>query len=165
MTIEPELFVKALDNYKFNDELTSIHTHMPTRTNSYGQFVDFVTLDMPVAANAMNRWLKNVIDDSVTDDQNYEVYLDLGDSPGSPISGHRLHLKRNYKLVSKSFIVEERSKGGKIVRRHNWVHDCHYTGVIHNHNSFSKVALSLCNGVVSCHWYVCYALETEVVIN
>ena len=65
------------------------------------------------------------------------------------MSGLKLHLKRNYKLVSRSYVVEERSRRGKIVKQHNLVDDCHYTGVIHNHRSFSKVALSLCNGLVS----------------
>uniref|UniRef100_H2YPL7 ADAM metallopeptidase with thrombospondin type 1 motif, 6 n=1 Tax=Ciona savignyi TaxID=51511 RepID=H2YPL7_CIOSA len=58
-----------------------------------------------------------------------------------------LRLTRNYKLVSQNFIVEERSKGGKIKSRHSKLEDCHYIGVIHNHDSFSKVALSLCNGL------------------
>lgn len=61
----------------------------------------------------------------------------------------QLYLKRNYKLISKNFVIEERGRGGKIVNRQNVVSDCHYHGKVRNHNGFSKVALSLCDGVVS----------------
>ena len=129
------------------------------RTSRSGNFVDYATLDSlsHVSDDGKIRRRRSVEERNVHDklnaasvnaDGNHEIFFDLGHATGSPLSGARLHLKRNYKLVSQNFFVEERSLEGKIVARHNLVEDCHYTGVIHNHNSFSKVALSVCNGLV-----------------
>ena len=146
------------------------------RTNRHGQFVDYVSLEI-LSSNSDNAKMRrpkiaairstgeDINPFSAIEDGNHEVFLDLGDSLDSPLSGHRLHLKRNYKLVSQAFTVEERSKGGKIVRRHNLVSDCHYNGVIYNHNSFSKVALSLCNGVVSVLSYFLFSASIDIMLK
>lgn len=139
---------------------SNVHVHKPTRISRTGRFIDVATIDalshvtkngkLHPRSSSEPRSVREKLDaSSATDDGNHEVFFNLGHAPGSPLSGARLHLKRNYKLVSENFIVEERSHGGKINQRHSLIHDCHYTGVIHNHNSFSKVALSLCNGLVS----------------
>ena len=149
---------------------TFVHTHKPVRTTRSGQFVEFATLDalshMSSDGTLRQRRslpFRNVRDRldaaAATEDGNHELFYDLGHAPGSPLTGARLHLKRNYKLVSENFVVEERSRGGKITKRHNLLEECHYSGVIHNHNSFSKVAVSVCNGLVSVRYGLRYALS------
>ena len=155
-----ELLAKSIKTLQYTDSDSVIHVHKPTRTTRKGEFIDVTTFDAlsHVAKNRKIRQRRSVEPRNVREkldanlalkDGNHIVFFDLGHVAGSPLSGARLHLKRNYKLVSENFIVEERSRGGKIDRRHSLIHECHYTGVIHNHDSFSRVALSLCNGMVS----------------
>jgi len=81
-------------------------------------------------------------------DGGHLVFYELGvHDKSSHLHNSRLKLERNYKLVSKNFVVEHRGKNGKIISRHQNISDCHYKGVIHNHSGFSKVAISLCNGM------------------
>ncbi|XP_076815322.1 A disintegrin and metalloproteinase with thrombospondin motifs 6-like isoform X1 [Clavelina lepadiformis] len=154
-----EMFLRTMDALKSTqDSHTIVHSHRPVRTTRSGNFLEFATL------NALSHHLsdgtirkrrslppRDVRDEldasSATEDGNHEVFFDLGHSDGSPLSGARLHLRRNYKLVTKNFMVEELGRGGKVSGRHSMVEECHYTGVIHNHDAFSKVALSLCNGL------------------
>ena len=155
-----DLFDRALAGFQSTDSQISIHTHRPVRTTRNGKFTHVVTLDglpqvssdgkVRVRQTASRRNVRDKLDAvSATEDGNHELFFDLGQAPDSPLSGAKLHLKRNYKLVSENFVVEERSRGGKITQRHSMIDECHYSGVIHNHNSFSKVALSVCDGLVS----------------
>ena len=86
---------------------------------------------------------------SGTNERRHDVFVDLGSSAGSPLSGALLHLHQNYKLVSRDFVIEEVARNGKVLKKRSFIDDCHYHGVIRNHGGFSKVALSLCNGLVS----------------
>ena len=155
-----DLFNKALDGFRTSESQITVHTHRPTRTTRNGNHFDTVTLDAlsHVSSDGKIRrrrsvTRRNVRDKldaaSATEDGNHELFFDLGHADGSPLSGAQLHLRRNYKLVSENFVVEERSRDGKISQRHSMIEECHYSGVIHNHDSFSKVALSVCNGLVS----------------
>lgn len=140
-----------------------LHVVKLRRTTRSGEFIEYATTD-PISEHTAEGHLRRrrSIDESdatenldavrMTQDGAHEVFFEIADGlSSSPFAGDRLHLKRNYKLISKDFVVEERSRGGTIMRRHRKLQDCHYTGEIHNHDSYSKVALSLCNGVVSCH--------------
>ncbi|XP_002127703.3 A disintegrin and metalloproteinase with thrombospondin motifs 6 [Ciona intestinalis] len=152
-----ELLLRNFEELSKASSEATIHTIRPQRIDRNGGFIEFATLD-PISSRSGGKLRKrrsveatNVLDTldaaAATADGNHEVFYDLGDAPGSPLSGAKLRLTRNYKLVSKNFVVEERSRSGKIRSRHTKLEECHYVGVIHNHNSFSKVALSLCNGM------------------
>ena len=158
--IYKDLFDKAMEGFRTEDSQITVHTHRPTRTTRHGDHVDIVTIEalshvskegkVRRRRNVPRRNVRDKLDAvSATEDGNHELFFDLGHAEDSPLSGAKLHLKRNYKLVSENFVVEERSRGGKITQRHSLIEECHYTGVIHNHDSFSKVALSVCNGLVS----------------
>nr|CAB3220001.1 A disintegrin and metalloproteinase with thrombospondin motifs 6 [Phallusia mammillata] len=153
-----EKFVKTLEVLGAGGNFETVVTVTPTRVTRSGDFLEYASLSpLSIHEGAKKLRRRRSLDArdvreeldaaSATAEGDHEVFFDLGDAPGTPLSGARLHLKRNYKLVSRNFLVEERSRGGKIVGRHSLVEDCHYKGVIHNHDSFSKVALSLCNGL------------------
>ena len=150
-----DLLLKTIERYKSEDPQLVVHTHSPIRTTKLGQFVDIVKLDPMQHGHHIN--LRNARDElnssTAIKDGNHEVYFDLGYSDGSPLSGVRLQLKRNYKLVSQTYAVEEIARERKIRKKHNFLEDCHYNGFIHNHNGYSKAAISLCNGLVSCFYF------------
>lgn len=133
----------------FNNFNHQAHRVFPRRVTRDGEFVDHVTLGPLATSSSGGIAKRNVRENTLSpDDEHHEVFYDLG-TTGSPLDGAKVHIKRNYNLVSQNFVVEERSRGGKIALRHSDVEECHYTGVIHNHEGYSKVALSVCNGLVS----------------
>ncbi|XP_039261164.2 A disintegrin and metalloproteinase with thrombospondin motifs 6-like isoform X1 [Styela clava] len=133
------------------DSSKFVHTRFPRRVDRNGNFLSYVTLDAPLGTDStLNKRVRRSAAEhldaaAVSDDGNHEIYLEMDNVFGMPKA--RLHLKKNYKLVSKSFVFEVRGRGGKIVSRHNNIDDCHYVGNIHNHDGYSKIALSLCEGM------------------
>lgn len=132
------------------DGPTSIETRFPRKVDKYGNFLSYVKIDSTTENsrdNAKRRSRRSVTESLTSKTDDHEVYIEMDNM--FDMSKPRFHLKKNYKLVSKNFQLEVRGRGGKIVSRHNEIDDCHYTGTIHNHNGYSKVAISLCDGMVS----------------
>lgn len=134
------------------DATTLSNTRYPRRVDRNGNFVSYITLDDTLGADEQHsRRRRSAADhldaNEVAQDGNHELFLEMDNVFG--MKKAQFHLKRNFKLVSRSFVVEVRGRSGKLISRDNAIDDCHYVGNIHNHDGFSKVALSLCEGVVS----------------
>jgi len=155
-----EMWSKTQDYHEKNYGSKPLHTIVhPKRITMHRKFLEYATLDpfSEVRSDGKIRKRRSVDakqaaehlnPSKMTADGGHLVYYELnGMDSESYLHKAVLKLRRNYKLVSKNFIVEERGKGGKLMKRHNMVHDCHYTGVVENHEGFSKVAMSLCNGL------------------
>ena len=155
------MWSKTQDYHEKNYGSKPLHTIVhPKRITMHRKFLEYATLDpfSEVRSDGKIRKRRSVDakqaaehlnPSKMTADGGHLVYYELnGMDSESYLHKAVLKLRRNYKLVSKNFIVEERGKGGKLMKRHNMVHDCHYTGVVENHEGFSKVAMSLCNGLV-----------------
>jgi len=170
------MLTRTLDALNVMGDSEHMITVRPKRTTRAGGLIEYASLNPPSAHSAESGTLRrrrsleprNVQDNlspaDLTADGDHEVFYDIGHAPGSPLSGAQLHLKKNYKLLSQNFLFEERSRGGKIKVRHSMVEDCHYKGVIRNHDKFSRVAISLCNGLVSaarCTLAILLALSTR----
>lgn len=143
------LFAALLLDAFSKGDATSIHTRFPRRVDRDGEFLSYVNLDSTIGKSGDNskiRRRRSVTESLTSKTDDHEVFIEMDNM--FDMSKPRFHLKKNYKLVSKNFQLEIRGRGGKIVSRHNEIDDCHYTGTIHNHDGYSKVAISLCDGMV-----------------
>ena len=127
----------------------SIQRRYPREVDENGNFLSYIRLESANSEEKLVRRSKRSVTDFLTSrEDGHEIFIEMDEVFDMPKA--RFHLKKNYRLVSKNFQLEVRGRGGKIIKIHNEVDDCHYTGTIHNYEGYSKVALSLCEGLVRC---------------